>query len=302
MAVSDIFSTPFLICLGICFIIIGLVGFYFTQKIAEQNHKISSMVALVSTMAEEVNFLRARLQVVTMNGTATMVGGGGVPSVKKNIPDLIPVSDDESEEEDDDDDEEDDSENEEDEEEDEEEDDEDDEEKMTIEENIKINDIDAQGSIKVINIGESFNVNYEEELDNQIESEELSNGDDNDESSSDDELDELNEEEEGYTSKLPNINNIKEELDIGTFNSSLSFIDVGVDEDASKLLEEITTNSTDLLKTINISSLEETHNFDYVDYKKMSLPKLKSVVTEKNLVSDASKLKKNELLKLLGVE
>jgi hypothetical protein len=34
----------------------------------------------------------------------------------------------------------------------------------------------------------------------------------------------------------------------------------------------------------------------------MALPKLRSVVTEKGLTSDASKLKKNELLKLLGIE
>jgi hypothetical protein len=36
-----------------------------------------------------------------------------------------------------------------------------------------------------------------------------------------------------------------------------------------------------------------------MDYKKLSLNKLKSIVLEKGLVSDPSKLKKNELLKLL---
>jgi hypothetical protein len=53
------------------------------------------------------------------------------------------------------------------------------------------------------------------------------------------------------------------------------------------------------LKTININ-LDE--HIDPIDYKKLSLQKLKSVVVEKGLVSDASKLKKNDLLKLLGVE
>ena len=56
------------------------------------------------------------------------------------------------------------------------------------------------------------------------------------------------------------------------------------------------------MKTINISNLEEFKNFDGVDYKKMTLNKLRSVVIEKELVADSSKLKKNELLKLLGVE
>ena len=55
------------------------------------------------------------------------------------------------------------------------------------------------------------------------------------------------------------------------------------------------------LKSINIT-LEETKTDKSVDYKKMALPKLRSVVSEKGLSSDSSKLKKNELLKLLGVE
>ena len=61
---------------------------------------------------------------------------------------------------------------------------------------------------------------------------------------------------------------------------------------------------TDLdLKSINISDLEENkNNNENVDYKKLSLNKLRSVVLEKNLVGDSSKLKKQELLKLLGAE
>ena len=55
------------------------------------------------------------------------------------------------------------------------------------------------------------------------------------------------------------------------------------------------------LKSINIT-LEETKPEQPLDYKKMALPKLRSVVAEKGLSSDSSKLKKNELLKLLGAE
>lgn len=51
-------------------------------------------------------------------------------------------------------------------------------------------------------------------------------------------------------------------------------------------------------KTINISTLEEDTN--NVDYKKMNITKLKCIVQEKGLVKDSSKLKKNELLKLLS--
>jgi hypothetical protein len=57
---------------------------------------------------------------------------------------------------------------------------------------------------------------------------------------------------------------------------------------------------TSNLKTININ-LEET-NSESLDYRKLSLSKLRSIVTEKSLAPDVSKLKKNDLLKLLGIE
>ena len=66
---------------------------------------------------------------------------------------------------------------------------------------------------------------------------------------------------------------------------------------------EITENNDDLnLKSINISSLDDLKTSENVDYKKLALPKLRSVVVEKGLVDDSSKLKKGELLKLLGAE
>lgn len=54
-------------------------------------------------------------------------------------------------------------------------------------------------------------------------------------------------------------------------------------------------------KTINIS-LEEENGAESVDYKKLPLPKLRNIVTEKGLAADAAKMKKNELLKLLEAE
>ena len=50
-------------------------------------------------------------------------------------------------------------------------------------------------------------------------------------------------------------------------------------------------------KSIKIDLGEES-----TEYKKLSLQKLKSIVTEKGLATDTSKLKKPDLLKLLGVE
>ena len=54
------------------------------------------------------------------------------------------------------------------------------------------------------------------------------------------------------------------------------------------------------LKSININ-LEESNN-ESQDYKKLSLTKLRSIVAEKGLSADTSKLKKQDLLKLLEDE
>jgi len=50
----------------------------------------------------------------------------------------------------------------------------------------------------------------------------------------------------------------------------------------------------------NNENTKSVKNVDVVlDYKKASLNKLKSLVVERGLVKDASKLKKSELLKML---
>jgi hypothetical protein len=84
-------------------------------------------------------------------------------------------------------------------------------------------------------------------------------------------------------------------------NSSIQNINFETNHEGENHNEEKLSDmfSSDL-KTININ-LEDS-NTSNIDYKKLSLPKLRSVVTEKGLATDTSKLKKNELLKLLEVE
>ena len=69
-----------------------------------------------------------------------------------------------------------------------------------------------------------------------------------------------------------------------------------------KDISDNTENEIDF-KQISISGLEkDVIDSETMDYKKFSLNKLKSVVVEKGLIKDSSKLKKNELLNLLGVK
>ena len=88
------FSTPVLIYLGIMLLLVGLLGLYFTQKLNEQNHKISSMLGLVSTMAEELNYMRSRIKSVAAGPTV-------VSDFRPVGSSLIPVSDDEESDDDD---------------------------------------------------------------------------------------------------------------------------------------------------------------------------------------------------------
>ena len=50
-----------------------------------------------------------------------------------------------------------------------------------------------------------------------------------------------------------------------------------------------------------MSSLEEESK-EIIDFKKMSIPKLRSIVSERGLSTETAKLKKSDLLKLLEVE
>ena len=56
MTVMDLLNPTFLIFLGIAVLLIALLTLYFESKLREQNHKITSMLSLVSTLADEINY------------------------------------------------------------------------------------------------------------------------------------------------------------------------------------------------------------------------------------------------------
>ena len=297
MALSDFMSVPFLICLGITLILVGVVGFYFTQKMQEQNHKISSMMGLVSTMAEEMNYMRSRLIMASQNNfqqhpgtdinniTPNMTGGQNTDTNDK----LIDVSDgeDESDEESDcgdscedsDSDEESDCDS------DEDSDCDSHQSKTNINildnviANINIEDLlDVNNTIKIINFDEALNATTGEDINIENDSESiddsLGDSDSDSDSGSDDDSDDDGE-------KTNNINLTQISNDSQLFNP-------------------------ELLKVIDISTISDESikekNDSNIDYKKMSLNKLRDIIVSKKLVSDPSKLKKNEMLKLLGSE
>ena len=98
-----------------------------------------------------------------------------------------------------------------------------------------------------------------------------------------------------------------EALSVSSDDSSEYQLDIQASDfiSAEEIKDETHLNiSASDLKTINISLEEggEEHGVESVDYKKLPLPKLRNIVTEKGLAADAAKMKKNELLKLLESE
>ena len=287
-SLSDIFNPSFFMCLGILVLLTALIVVYFESKMREQNHKIASMLSLVSSLAEEQNNLRMetyRMITSGQNSSANSIPLNNVNNfnsshfINKNENDeLINVSDD-----DDDDEEDDDSDNEDSDEEDEDSDSDDENEVIEISENdikilkinIKNDDEEDNFNIHQIDDLEELGENDDESTSSEIDENEL-----DDSSSSDEDL-----KEEHIVSN--NLDNLEESKD-----GDIVF------EETSKL----DLNTIDF-KQISISGLEkDAIDAETMDYKKFSLNKLKSVVVEKGLIKDSSKLKKNELLNLLGVK
>ena len=55
---SNLFNPVMLLFLGISMLVTALLVIYFEGKMREQNHKISSMLSLVTSLAEEVNLIK----------------------------------------------------------------------------------------------------------------------------------------------------------------------------------------------------------------------------------------------------
>ena len=290
-SLAELFNPTFFIILGIVTLLIVLAVVYFESKMREQNHKIASMLSLVSTLAEDMTGVKMGL-----THLAVTTGNGGVhhdiqhtPFSNNNLGSnykeeltktLIEVSDDESED-------------------DEEQYDEDATENNTECEDDEINDDNNDDNnddddtyydndddedaerVKIIklNISEESHANSFER-DNNLDFETT---DDLEE-----DIDEIPEVSEQYTQEM----------------LSLKYDDT---KEENQFIG-IQTNDADL-KTISINlgeeqQTEQTEQTEHIEYKKLQLTKLRSIAIEKGLTNNAEahKLKKQELLKLLGVE
>lgn len=287
-SLADIFNPSFFIILGIVVLLIALVVVYFESKMREQNHKIASMLSLVSTLAEDMNGVKMglnHLAITSLNGGSKMEIPQNTPFPHQNLGsqmdqqkqlNLIEVSDDESEEDEDIDCREWVAEIEED-------------DQITTSESEYDEDEDEDNNgenVKVIKL--NISENAEDEGNSYEDANNLDLEPDDDLAVLDD-MDEIPEISEGYAEELLSLK-YDEEKEQPLVKDDLQ-------------LEETVVPSASDLKTISINLGDESHS-EHIEYKKLQLPKLRSIVVEKGLTSssEAQKLKKPELLKLLGVE
>jgi len=317
----DIFNPSFFMFLGIVVLVAALLIVYFESKMREQNHKISSMFSLVTAITDELNSVK----MIALSGMRPNHIPDDGPKLEESMPvikirndeaiTLIEVSDDDTDDEDEEDEE-----------------DEDDSGSSDSEsesdevkeppEIIEIGDLKSS-NIKILNVNmmssnsqsfwaaaasEIIECDFEDGID-EIDADSFSSesssesGDDSDAILVMEEIMVIKEEpkvEEQAELEPPE----PEIIDLTEDNEDEPDAIIASPEIK---IEPGTFNQLDLeLKTIHISNLEEPTPFDsaVIDYTKASLNKLRQIVVVKGLVEDSSKsskLKKGELLKLLGV-
>lgn len=282
-SLADLFNPSFFIILGIVALLIALLVVFFESKMREQNHKIASMLSLVSTLAEDMNGVKIglnHLAITSANGGSqreilhTTPQDLGFVIEEDNSPHLIEVSDDEDDEDDDDYDEEETTEQ-----------SDNDDTEYEIEEDTES---DEDEPVKVIKLNISENVDYDE-----VNSYDEAN---NLEFNPDDDLEALED-----IGDIPVISEeYTEEILSLKYDEVKDYNHLG---ESNFLLDETVVPSASELKTISINLGEDSQS-EHIEYKKLQLPKLRSITVEKGLAtsSDVQKLKKPELLKLLGVE
>ena len=264
MAISDFISTSFLFSIAIIVILIGGIFAYVSYRMSEQDHKLTSMLGLVSTLAEEMHSLKTR-----KNDDSIVLNAKG------------------DEEADDD----------------------------SIRKEIHIFDqnmLSGGTDINLISVSDNESDNEsdsESDLESDSESDNESDNSSNDNDSNDsDDLDLV--QEPANNVKILNISAVNE-LAVNDFVEDLAVDDLAELNELLEDLEVFDTKSIHLDEPIeslvsdsilDISELKTIMMSDKPDYKKMGLNKLREVVVERSIISvlEAGKLKKPELLKLLG--
>ena len=290
MSLVDLFNPSFLMFLGILVLVVALLVVYFESKFREQNHKIASMLSIVSSVAEELNNMRGAINLVggSINNdnspniielNSSFNSNSNFEQIKRM--DLIEVSDDEDDDESVEDLEEEDLEEEDLEEEDLEEED-------LEEEDLEESDLEEDSVDESVEEDDDFvEADLEEVKDIKVLKLSVSGTNINVDINHD-EIDDLHNDEE-----IDDLHN-DEEID---FDDNESIVSI----DATSI-HDIKIANFDLKSISFDTNLEEKNQMNSSEYKKLSANKLKNIAIEKGLTNKSSKLSKQELLSLLKTQ
>ena len=283
MSLVDLFNPSFLMFLGILVLVVALLVVYFESKFREQNHKIASMLSIVSSVAEELNNMRGAINLVggSINNdnspniielNSSFNSNSNFEQIKRM--DLIEVSDDEDDDE-------------------------------------SVEDLEEEDL-------EEEDLEEEDLEEEDLEEEDLEESD-----LEEDSVDESVEEDDDFVeADLEEVKDIKVlKLSVSGTNINLDINheeiddlhndDIDFDDNESIVSIDATSihdnNSIKIanfdLKSISFdTNLEEKNQMNSSEYKKLSANKLKNIAIEKGLTNKSSKLSKQELLSLLKTQ
>lgn len=265
MSLMAVFNCSFLVTLILFLLIIGLIWIHFNQKINEQNIKMNQMVYLLTTTTQEIALLRKKIGLSEPEEIIDISN----PHVneddeKMNVSDCETDSEEDSET--------------------------DSEEDSDIDSEDSETDSEVEEDKKDVVTDSSSDSEEEEENIQKIHLSEL-NQEGGELEIDSDECDILD---------LDELKNIKKIVLTEEILGEEKLEEVHLTNEEEKEVNEEKEEKE--VNEVNEEKEEKQDTNEKEDYKKMSLNKLKSLVLEKKLVSDVSKLKKNELLTILGVE
>jgi hypothetical protein len=270
MAITDILFHPiFLLNIGITLLVIGCLFFYIEIRNRQQNHKLVTMSNLISSIHNKVSEIDFYLTTTSGNRNGIRI---------------------QEEQHDNDDDEE------------------------------QEQEQDQDENIRLITVSDDEYDDEDEDEDDDDDEDEDDDEDDDDEEDEDEEDEEDEHEDEHEDDKedkqdssikvikmkesVPRMDDENESIsDVLKFNK-MDVIELDAEdteiETEEKETEETETEAREEMDIFNLKSIDI---LEVVDYTKYSVAKLKQIVAEKGLANDVSisKLKKNDLLKLLGV-
>jgi hypothetical protein len=275
--VKDIFNTQFFVILGVVLLLVTCLVLYVEQKFKAYDHKMSSMLSLVSSLAEEMDIFKNNRnhnggQSVTQNEIQTEINNLNTDLEESK---LIDVSDNEDSNYESDDDNNLDS---------------DSETGSDTNSETDMESVDDVNEPKIVNtldLGSNEN-----EIITITKLEDLQSND------IVDLVEELNDTEEKYDlDELDELEDLDNSLDS---SNDLDDLDDMEEIGETNVVEELDDNEIGETNVVEeLDDIEEI-NDDAIYYNKLSVAKLKDIALEKNLISNTSnKLKKAELLKLL---